>query len=360
MSRRVRTTADSGTRDASRMPSRNDPVPDLTFERVPLDRLKPARRRVRKSSKAQTARVRRSIEAFGCVRPLLIAGEGEVIDGHAVLEALHGLRATAAPCIRVDHLSEIEIRELRISLNRTQERGEWDDGALRFEFENLLELGCDLSVTGFEPPEVDLVIGNAEPQDDSLDTDESFGTVDGPAVSAVGDQWGLGGHRIICASARSADAGARLIGEETVAMVFTDPPFNVPVSGHIRTGHTHGFDEFSEASGEMTPGEFEDFLSEALGAALARLVSDGLLYVFIDWRHTRDLDRALDRLGLAQVNLCVWVKPVGGVVSRWWWKFSGCVLRAVCFAPDQAARSRGMGSIGLSRVCHPSTLRMVI
>jgi DNA modification methylase len=98
-----------------------------------------------------------------------------------------------------------------------------------------------------------------------------------------------------------------------VAMVFTDPPFNLPISHHVRT--TDAFEEFAEASGEMSRSEFIDFLVATLGVAASFLAPGGLLYAFMDWRHIGEMTAALEHIGLELINLCVWAKPNGGMGS---------------------------------------------
>jgi ParB-like chromosome segregation protein Spo0J len=145
---------------------RNDIAPELDFMKVAVADLNSAPQQVRKSTKKQIAKVRRSIEAFGFLRPTLINGENEIVDGHTRLEAARDLGLTSIPCIQVGHLSELEVRTLRIALNKTQETGAWDEGILKLEFTYLLEYETDLEITGFEPPEIDNMLEIGGQSDD--------------------------------------------------------------------------------------------------------------------------------------------------------------------------------------------------
>jgi len=97
--------------------------------------------------------------------------------------------------------------------------------------------------------------------------------------------------------------------------VFTDPPYNVPINGHVsglgRTRHR----EFAMAAGEMNQAQFTEFLVAALKLQAGACVDGGLLYICMDWRHARELDAAAAATGLDQINLCVWVKDNGGMGS---------------------------------------------
>jgi DNA modification methylase len=97
-------------------------------------------------------------------------------------------------------------------------------------------------------------------------------------------------------------------------VIFTDPPYNVRINGHVR-GPDAGFDEFAEASGEMSPAEFTAFLAQTLGHASAAVRAGGILFVCMDWRHTGELEAALAGLGLQLLNICVWVKAAPGMGS---------------------------------------------
>jgi DNA modification methylase len=98
-------------------------------------------------------------------------------------------------------------------------------------------------------------------------------------------------------------------------MVFTDPPYNVPINGHVSGLGAARHGEFACASGEMTAGEFTAFLAAALGAAAGASRDGALHYVFMDWRHIGELLSAAQALYAAQKNLCVWTKTNAGMGS---------------------------------------------
>lgn len=297
---------------------RNDLTPTNTIQLVPIEDLTPASRRVRRATRAQCERIKRSIEAFGCVRPVLIQGPNAIIDGHIVVEALRELGAKVVPCIVIDHLSETEIRQLAITLNRTQETGTWDNQNLAIEFEDLLALEIDLTVTGFEIAEIDFHLGHFSITEPGSDLEESL-TIDplatkGPAVTIPGDAWIAGPHRIICGRAQDLGAWSGPAGLGPSAVLIVDAPFNLRISGHVSTVRGRHA-EFSEASGEMTPAAFTDFLVESLGPAINRLTPGGIGFIFMDWRHLREILDAFRRLGVEVINLAVWVKTAPGMGS---------------------------------------------
>jgi DNA modification methylase len=294
---------------------RNDLAPTRTICHVPIDQLTSSPRRLRRATRPHRDRVIRSIRAFGCVRPVLIRSTREIIDGHIVVDALRELGATTVPCLIIDHLSDREIRQLAITLNRTQELGTWDDEMLTIELEDLSALDVDLEVTGFEIAEIDLRLGHVsveEDIDDPLDDLGSLMQFADPAVSRPGDIWIAGRHRIVCG--RAQDLGKGVLGDQfgLGSVIVADPPYNLRISGHVSTVHGRHA-EFAEASGEMDPAAFTSFLIESLAPAVAFLKPGGVGFIFMDWRHLREISDAFVRLGVEEINLAVWVKAAAGM-----------------------------------------------
>ena len=135
------------------------------------------------------------------------------------------------------------------------------------------------------------------------------------AVSKRGDLWGLGEHRVLCGNALDPAAFAALLDEQQAAMVFTDPPYNVPIDGHASGLGAIHHRPFPMGSGEMDRPEFTAFLRGAFRNLAAFSVDGALHYVCMDWRHLEEVMGAgRDAYGELK-NLCVWVKSNGGMGS---------------------------------------------
>jgi len=121
--------------------------------------------------------------------------------------------------------------------------------------------------------------------------------------------------RSICGDARDPAVVELLMAGERARMVFTDPPYNVPVDGHVcglgRTKHR----EFAMASGEMTPEAFTSFLETVLGSHAAHSLDGAIHFVCMDWRHLGELQTAGAAVYSELKNLIVWVKDNGGMGS---------------------------------------------
>jgi hypothetical protein len=104
------------TLSATARPRRNDLLPALDVFDIPLDDLRLPTRKVRDSDPAHVRDVAGSISALGFCVPVLIGKDNLVVDGAARVEAARLLDLGRVPCVRIDHLSEIEQRTLRHSL----------------------------------------------------------------------------------------------------------------------------------------------------------------------------------------------------------------------------------------------------
>jgi len=292
-------------------------VHPLAIETVRISELKLDEHNPRIHRPAHLRRIAASIEATGYNAPVLIDREGVVLSGNGRVKACLLLGLFEIPAIRLEHLTPAQARAFSIAENRLVEAGEWDKRILGQHFQSLAAMDLDFSIeiTGFETGEIDLMI-------EGLDLDGSAGNADDaptePAavvVSRAGDIWTLGRHHIACADALQSDSYALLMGDERADVVFTDPPYNVPVHGHVSGKGKRRHREFAMASGEMSDAQFATFLTRAI-QQLAAFSRDGSVhFICMDWRHVFPLLAAARGSYDDLLNLCVWAKNNGGMGS---------------------------------------------
>jgi DNA modification methylase len=291
----------------------------LTISHRPVDELKPDPANPRLHSKKQIRQIARSIEAFGFNVPILIDRDGKVICGHGRLLACRELGWTEVPTLCLDHLTPAQARAFTIADNRLTEIATWNDRLLAQQLKHLALSGLDFSleVTGFEMGEIDMRIASLDemstPDDDPADAVPEVSA--GPPVSKIGDLWLLGRHRVLCGNALDPEAFATLMGEERAAMVFTDPPYNVPIDGHASGLGAIHHRPFPMASGEMDKAAFTAFLGQACRNLAACSAGGSLHYVCMDWRHLDELLAAGAEAYGELKNLCIWVKDTPGMGS---------------------------------------------
>jgi DNA modification methylase len=279
-------------------------------------KLKPRLNNPRTHTPRQIKQIAASITEFGFINPVLLDGTDGIVAGHARVAASISLGMTDVPTVRVDHLSPAQIRAYVIADNRLAENAGWDRELLALELQELsVQPDFDVTVTGFEMAEIDLLVGEAhvhEPDEaDAIpEIDRSL-----PAVSRPGDYWQIGDHFLLCGDALNAKSYELLLGGKRAQMVFTDPPYNVRIEGNVSGLGKARHREFAMASGEMSPREFTSFLRRAL-TNLAKFSVDGSIhFICMDWRHIRELVDAADGTYPELKNICVWSKSNAGMGS---------------------------------------------
>lgn len=287
---------------------------EFRIEQLPLETLRPHPRNARVHSKRQIHQIAASIEEFGFNNPLLIDREGVILAGHGRFEAAKELNLSSVPVIRIERLSEEQKRAFRLADNKIALNAGWNVELLEADFKEMsaLNLSFDLEITGFETAEIDLLIDGSAKKDDPSDV---VPPIESAAVTRLGDLWQLGEHLLLCADAREPAAYARLMRDERARLVFTDPPYNVPIDGHVGGLGAIKHREFAMASGEMTPAEFEAFL-RTIFRNMADVSLDGAIhFICMDWRHMAEVLAAGRGPYSALKNLCVWNKNNGGMGS---------------------------------------------
>ncbi len=283
-----------------------------TAELRPVERLVPAPRNPRTHNKKQIRQIADSIRAFGFTNPVLVDGKGQVIAGHGRLAAAHLLGLIEVPILCIDWLSDTQQRAYVIADNRLAEKAGWDRELLALELGDLCTLEIDETLTGFDLREIELIIDAGDP---AAEPDEVPEVQHGPAICQAGDLWQLGRHRLLCGDALDHASYRTLMGRDKARLVVTDPPYNVPIKGHVSGLGKMQHREFVQGTGEMTEREFIAFLTGSLDA-MTKVAKDGSLhYVFMDWRHLPELMSAGDAVYDDWLNLCVWAKSNAGMGS---------------------------------------------
>ncbi len=161
--------------------------------------LKPRATNPRIDSKNQIGQLKRSIQEFGFVRPVLLDADDGIIAGHGAALAAIELGMTDIPTVRVDHLSPAQIRAYVIADNKLAENSGWDRNLLALELKELsLTFSFDLTLTGFELPEVDLLLGELDGTKPGAADEIPDVESDRPAITQIGDLWQIGEHFLLC------------------------------------------------------------------------------------------------------------------------------------------------------------------
>jgi len=287
----------------------------LEIQQSPVEALKPYERNARTHSRKQIQQIAKSILQFGFVNPVLIDTNNRIIAGHGRVEAARSLGLVTVPTLCLDHLSEPEKRAYIIADNRLAELAGWDRDILAIEFQHLsdIDLDFDIELTGFDIAEIEIMID--PPGEEHAEPPLPEQPLSGETVTLRDDLWVLGEHRIFCGDARDQQSYQALLGEERAQLQFTDPPYNVPIDGHVSGLGDVRHGNFVMACGEMNPVEFTAFLAAVLSQAAKFSVDGSLHYICMDWRHLLELLNAGQAVFDVYLQLCVWNKTNGGMGS---------------------------------------------
>jgi DNA modification methylase len=282
--------------------TRNDLLPNLKIEAVPIDRLGSYSRRLRKSDVAHIQEIADSIARLGFNIPLIIGKGNVVIDGESRLEAARLLALTSVPCIRIDHLSHKEQRLLRLAANRLGEKGSWDVKELQAEFKELIIDDAPIELSGFGSDEIAQLVIEAHHQNEEVG--DLSPAPESLAVSRSGDLFRLGLHRVICGDATDATIVTCLMQAEVARLVLADERFNIATSGHLTGGEHREF----EVRDKVGAAQFLQFNRNWIATLLPYVVDGGIFGTFINWRGLPIVHAAAVGHGLSPLDLIVWAK----------------------------------------------------
>ena len=193
-------------------------------------------------------------------------------------KAAKRLGFSEVPVVRLADMTEAEIRAYVIADNKLAENAGWDRNLLALELQYLSDLGLDdLDITGFELPEIEVLMSELTGADSDGSADEVIEPTPGPAITRVGDVWRIGDHRLVCGDSTKHESYQALLTDKPAQMIFSDPPYTVPIAGHVGGLGKIQHREFAMASGEMSNVEFTAFLTSVF-SQLTSYSEDGAIH----------------------------------------------------------------------------------
>jgi DNA modification methylase len=231
------------------------------------------------------------------------------------LDVAHELGLETIPVIQISHLNVAEKRAYALAANRIAEDAGWDRSLLAIELGELAimlpEANIELEATGFSINEFDQLIADSGNQ--SQEAAEAELPEPGPPVSQINDLWLCNRSRLYCADALQAASFVAVMAGQRATMTFTDPPYNVSILKHARGRARTKFKEFSIASGELSNAEYLHFLKSTFSSIASVSVDGSIVFARIDWAHASAMIEAGTQSFAELKNICIWVKPNGGM-----------------------------------------------
>lgn len=234
---------------------------DYATVNVPIADVLPYVRNPRKNTDA-VAKVAASIREFGFRQPIVCDERMVVIAGHTRLLAAQSLGLKTVPVHIATGLSKAQIAAYRIADNRTGQEAEWDNDMLAVELAALADQKFDLSLTGFNPDELDALL-NPPGILDGADLDA---VPEPPAtpITKPGDLIVLGRHRLLCGDATSFEHVEKLTASEKMQMAYNDPPYGISI---VQGGWVGGGEANNIPFGGVPKGETAAARARRLGTA---------------------------------------------------------------------------------------------
>lgn len=282
---------------------------ELRIQDVELDESNP-----RVTTEEQVELYKKILTRFGMIVPILITSENKILYDNGKYEAAKQLGMKIIRAVRIDKLSEDELRTLRLAELNAQEKGEWDFEKLYDELSKLNE--DDLFLTGFNLAEIEKELGT---DGDSI---EEIEEIDIPEAredyySQAGDIYLLGGHRLMCGDSTSAEDVSKLMDGELADLMITDPPYNI---------NYEGSDGQKIKNDNMNSNEFYEFLKKFYENAFNVMRAGAGFYIFHADSETKAFRGACEDAGFKISQCLIWVKN-GFNLSRqdYNWRHEPCL-----------------------------------
>lgn len=311
----------------------------MNIDTIKINELELAAYNPRRMTPEMLARLKKGIDTFGFVQPVVVnRRNSRIVGGHQRVTAARELGMVEVPVTWVD-LDDDHEKALNLALNKID--GEWDGDMLKALLADLDDFDADL--TGFGKDEIDELLKELENSSKQANANED----DQPkpnerTVARPGDLWILGGSRLLCGDSTRGEDVAKLTNGEAVDLVCTDPPY---CSG--------GFQEAGKSAGSVgTTATHKmvanDTLSTRGYAALLKTAFGHFqapyLYAFTDWRMWVYLFDIAESSGYGVRSMIVWDKGTPGM-GRGWRAQHELVLWACRNTPPFDQYSAGAGNV---------------
>lgn len=273
----------------------------MEIQKISVEQINPATYNPRKNLKpgdSEYEKLRRSIEEFGYVEPIIWNKQtGNIVGGHQRFKVLIQMGSKEVDCVVVD-LDEQREKALNVALNKVS--GEWDIPLLTDLLKDLDTSGFDVSLTGFELSELNDLFGEPDAKEDDFDADKALDDIKIP-ITGFGEVWQLGKHRLICGDATSSEQVSILMDGQQADLILTDPPYNVDYEGGTK-------DKLKIQNDKMQDDQFLKFLTDAFTRMYEHSKQGAPIYVFHADSEGYNFRSAFKSAGYLLRQCLVWAK----------------------------------------------------
>ena len=261
-----------------------------------INELIPYVNNARTHSDTQIAQIAASIKEFGFLNPVIVSSDNTILCGHGRYYAAQKLGLEKIPCIKEEHLTEVQKKAYIIADNKLALNAGWDNDLLTIELSDLQGVDFDLDLLGFDDKELSKLFDETKDiEDDDFDVEEELKK---PAITQTGDIWHLGKHTLICGDSTKEETYKKLLGDTKVNLVVTDPPYNVNYEGSAG----------KIKNDDMEDSAFYHFLLDAFKQTEKVMAQDSSIYVFHADTEGYNFRKAFKDAGFYLSGTCIWKK----------------------------------------------------
>jgi len=271
----------------------------MNIKKIDINLLNSSEYKPRKDLKPEDIeykKIKRSIEKFGYVDPLILNKDMTVIGGNQRLKVLKELNYKKVDCVLLD-LDKTKEKALNIALNKIE--GEWDLLKLKDLLQELNTGEIDMDITGFDYTDLEKLMTQFYVPEEK---DDEVPDIPEEPISKLGDLYKLGEHRLLCGDATKIEDVKRLMDGNKADMVFTDPPYGVEYEG--------GSGNPKKRKGMIgdIKLDIELFYRDAIGLAIKNCTKNAPFYIFYASRNSRNVFKCIENIGLKVRSVLIWNK----------------------------------------------------
>ena len=286
----------------------------LKIEYVDINSIKPYKNNAKLHPQEQIEQIKKSIAQFGMDDPIGI-WKDEIVEGHGRLIACKELGYTEVPIIRLDHLSDEERKAYTLAHNKLTMNSDFDLDILNTELDDILNI--DMSDFGFDLDLEDDFDLDLEDEEEKEIIEDEVPEVPEEPKAKLGDIYQLGNHRLMCGDSTKEEDVAKLVEEQKMDLLITDPPYNVNISNS--QGMTIENDNMDNAS-------FHQFLLNVFQNAYNVLKDGASFYCWYASREVVNFHKSIEESGFTVKQELIWNKN-SLVMGRqdYQWKHEPCL-----------------------------------